>query len=158
MRPHPGLPPIDELFPVEVPLRRTETGWAATRAGQPVTRLRIDSGPVQDSRFHASALASVSRALLKRVHEEGLLGVFVVPSEQDIDIKTKRDLRPEGDTELLIDIWIGRIDDVRTVAEGNRVGNEWRIDNPIHRKIRNYSPLHPTAAGDRGNNRPRRSA
>ena len=149
-RPHPGLPPIDELFPVEVPLRRTETGWAATRAGQPVTRLRIDSGPVQDSRFHASALASVSRALLKRVHEEGLLGVFVVPSEQDIDIKTERDLRPEGDTELLIDIWIGRIDDVRTVAEGNRVGNEWRIDNPIHRKIRNYSPLHPTAAGIEG--------
>ena len=149
-RPHPGLPPIDQLFPVQVTLRRTKTGWAAPRAGQPMTRLRIDEGDVEDPRFHASALASVSRALLKRVHKEGLLGVYVVPSTQDIDIKTEKDLRPADDTSLLMDIWIGRIDDVRTVAEGNRVGNEWRIDNPIHRKIRNYSPLHPTAAGIEG--------
>ncbi len=145
--PHPELPPLDRLLPVDVALRATATGWAAPRAGQPTITLRVDGGPTDDPRFHASALAAVSRALLARVHEEGLLGVYVVPSSQDIDVKTETDLRPDGRSELRIDIWIGRIDDVRTVAAGDRVKDEWRIDNPVHRKIRSYSPLHPAAAG-----------
>lgn len=146
-QPHPALPPLESLLPIEVRLRPTATGWAAPRGGRPMRSVRIGAGDVEDPRFHASALASVSRALLARIHAEGLLGVYVRPSAEDIDIDTETDLRPEGDTDLRIGIWVGRIDDVRTVAAGERVKDEWTIDNPIHRKIRSYSPLHPAAAG-----------
>ena len=145
--PHPDLPSIDALLPLEVTLRQTESGWASPRAGQPTRALRIDRGEVEDPRFHASALGAIARALLARIHEEDLLGVYVRPSAEDIDIRSERDLRAEGDTDLRLVIWVGRIDDVRTVAAGSRVQGEWRIDNPIHRKIRSYSPLHPATAG-----------
>lgn len=145
--PHPDLPPIESLLPFEVSLRRTATGWASPRAGLPSERIRIDRGDVSDPRFHASALGAVSRALLARVHEEDLIGVYVRPSDQQIDIQQEADLRAEGETALELQIWVGRIDAVRTVAAGERVKDGWKIDNPVHRKIRTYSPLHPAAAG-----------
>lgn len=145
--PHPDLPPIDSLLPFEVELRRTATGWASPRAGAPSQKVRIGTGDVAEPHFHASALGAVSRTLLSRVHDAGLMGVYVRPSAEDIDIQTETDRRAEGDTHLRLQIWVGRIDAVRTVAAGDRVKDGWTIDNPIHRKIRAYSPLHPAAAG-----------
>jgi hypothetical protein len=145
--PHPDLPPIESLLPLTVRLRRTTGGWAAPLAGRPTTEVRIDERERTDTRFHASALGTISRAILARLHDADLLGVYVRPSAEDIDITTERDLRAPGDTELLIGIWVGRIDAVRTVAIGDRIDDDWTIDNPVHRKIRSYSPLHPAAAG-----------
>ncbi len=145
--PHPDLPSIESLVPFEVELRRTATGWASPRAGAASERIRIDAGDVADPRFHASALGAVSRSLLGRIHETGVIGVYVRPSEDDIDIQTETDRRAEGDTSLRLQIWVGRVDAVRTVAAGDRVKDGWTIDNPIYRKIRMYSPLHPAAAG-----------
>lgn len=144
--PHPDLPPVESLLPLAVDLRPTTTGWAAPLAGRPTAPVRIDTGETGDPRFHASALGAISRALLARLHEEDLLGVYVRPSADDIDIASERDLRAEGDTTLGLEVWVGRIDAVRTVAVGDRIDDDWKLDNPVHRKIRSYSPLHPAAA------------
>jgi len=144
---HPDLPPIDELLPVMVVLTPTETGYVAPRPGQPEERLRFDADTPTDAIFHASALASVGQALLARAHAAGLLGVFVLPSPSQIDPRSERDLRAAGDTTLHLDVWIGRIEDVRTVATGDRIHDDWRIDNPKHKRILQGSPLFPADAG-----------
>lgn len=144
---HPDLPPLDALLPVNVVLTPTETGYVAPRPGQPEERLTFGAETPVEGRFHASAIASIGQALLLRAHDAGLLGVFIMPSPSQIDPTSERDLRAAGDEALRLEIWIGRITDVRTVATGDRISGDWRIDNPKHRRILEGSPLFPADAG-----------
>jgi len=144
---HPDLPPMRELLPVSVVLTPTETGYVAPRPGQPEERLQLGADTALDGSFHASALASIGQALLAGAHEAGLIGVFILPSPSQIDPKSERDLRSEGDTALRLEVWVGRILDVRTVATGDRIDDNWRIDNPKHKRILQGSPLFPADAG-----------
>ena len=45
-----------------------------------------------------------------------LIGVYVRPSEADIDTQQEKDLRAEGDTTLRLMIWVGRIEPTDVVA------------------------------------------
>ncbi len=143
----PDLPPIQSLLPISVHLVRSPQGYKEPSQGEASEIVQI-GGPQATASYQASALAAISRALLARLHDQGLIGVYVRPSRQDIDINKEKDLRPPGDESLRIDIWVGRIKDVRTLALGNRLGQEWRVDNPAHQAIRSYSPLQPLVGGD----------
>ncbi len=145
--PHPDLPPLDELLPVSVVLTPTETGYVAPRPGQPEETLRFGPLTEVDGEFHASALASIGQAMLGRTREAGLLGIFILPDPQQIEPTSERDLRPKGDTDLRLEVWVGQIEDVRTVATGPRIEEDWRIDNPKHKRILAASPLFPADAG-----------
>ena len=144
---HPDLPPLDELLPVSVVLTPTETGYVAPRPGQLEETLRLGADTAVDASLHASAIASIGQAILVKAHEAGLLGVFIMPSPSEIEPRTGRDLRAQGDTALRLDVWVGRILDVRTVATGDRIDPDWRIDNPKHKRILQGSPLFPADAG-----------
>ncbi len=144
---HPDLPPLDELLPVTVVLTPTETGYVAPRPGQPEERLRLGADNAVDGAFHASALASIGQAMLGRTREAGLLGIFILPDPSQIEPTSERDLRTDGDTTLRLEVWVGRIEDVRTVATGSRIEDDWRIDNPKHKRILQGSPLFPADAG-----------
>ena len=147
---HPDQPPLERILPLRVQLQATETGYVAPRPGgvrEPVTVTGDEQPP---ARYHASAIGRIARAALEALHEEGLLGVYVQPSAEDIDAGSERDLREPGNRRLRLSIWIGRITDVRTVALGERVEGSWRIDNPLHRHIREGSPLQPAGSGRPG--------
>lgn len=145
--PHPDQPGIEKILPITLPLTESGGAFLEPGPGDATVLVQIDSQPGTLRGFHSSALGAIARALLARVNREGLMGVYVRPSAEDIDIEKELDLRPEGDHQLHIEIWVGRIQDVRTLAMGNRIRSNWIVDNPAHRKIRNYSPLHPEVAG-----------
>ena len=144
--PFADLPPLDGLLPIRVPLSLTPTGYVAAGEGQAASPVTI-GGPQDLAFFHASALGAIARALLARLHEKGLLGVYVRPNPNDIALVEERDLRDEGNHVLRLDIWVGRITEVRTVAVGDRIKTDWKINNPAHQDIRKSSPLGPTLEG-----------
>jgi hemolysin activation/secretion protein len=146
----PAQPALETLLPIEVELRETELGWAAPRQGEPSTRLLVGGPGSETIRLEASGLARVLRTIVAALHDAGLYGVDVRPSASDIDLESEQDLRPTNRTSLAVIITVGRIKEVRTIAVGDRIKSDWKIDNDLHMSIRENSPLQPTgiAEGD----------
>jgi hemolysin activation/secretion protein len=145
---HPGQPRLETLLPIEVELRETETGWAAPQQGEP-GQLMLVGGPSSETiRLEASGLARVLRTIVANLHDAGLYGVDVRPSSNDIDLESERDLRPENRTALAVVVTVGRIKAVRTIAVGDRIKGDWKIDNELHTSIREYSPLQPSGVAE----------
>lgn len=148
--PHPDQPDLAALVPVEVELRKTALGWAAPREGEASETLSLGGpdSPVVD--LEVSGLARVLAALVESVHRLGLYGVDVRPADGEIDLSSEEDLRADGRTSLAIVVHTGRIARIRTIAVGSRVKGDWKIDNTIHDRIREYSPLRPAGEGVEG--------
>jgi len=145
---HPDQPALDPLLPIEVELVETEGGWAGPRAGE-IGEMRSIGGAGSESiRLEASGLGRILREIVAALHEKGLYGVDVRPAATDIDLEAERDLRPDGETALQIVVTVGRIKQLRTIAVGNRVKDDWKIDNEIHTQIRDGSPIQPTGVAD----------
>lgn len=149
-RPHPDQPPLADLLPIEVKLRETEFGWAAPYAGEPGVLVRIGDPVNEIRRLEASGLARVMRGVVFGLTSQGLHGVDVRPSADDIDLDTERDLRAEDKTSLTIIVSVGRIHKVRTIAGGARIQSDWKINNEAHTGILDRSPLQPSGAVDDG--------
>jgi hemolysin activation/secretion protein len=142
--PRADQPSLDAIVPVRVELRETETGWAAPRSGQQTQSIEIGGPHSPVIRLEPSGLAVTLRALVAAIHETGLYGVDVRPAARDIDLASERDLRPPDRDSLEIVVTVGRIDQVRTIAVGDRIKGDWRIDHELHNRIRETSPLQPT--------------
>lgn len=148
-RAHPNLPPIDDLELIPVELGLTKDGYMAPHAGLPTVVIRVGDtfGGVQTkgATFFNSAIQAVSAAIVAELARRELIGLFVVPDSRDIDEVTADDLRAEGEEErydLRLVIWTGVVNQVRTVASGDRVSeSDQRIDNPMHARIRKQSPI-----------------
>ncbi|MEZ4333985.1 MAG: hypothetical protein R3F35_19705 [Myxococcota bacterium] len=145
--PHPDQPPLDPLTPVVVELARREQGYAAPSEGESTERVEVGApgGPVVP--LEASGLARVFAALVERLNAEGLYGIDVRPAPEDIDVTTEADRRPADRTALAVVVFTGRVARVRTIAIGDRVDGDWRIDNTLHESIRLESPLQPAGEG-----------
>jgi hypothetical protein len=100
--------------------------------------------------LEASGLARVLAALVGRLNSIGLYGVDVRPAATDIDLESERDLRPAERTGLAIVVHTGLIAKIRTIAVGDRIKGDWKIDNSLHEKIRLDSPLQPAGEGLEG--------
>ncbi|MFP6605904.1 MAG: ShlB/FhaC/HecB family hemolysin secretion/activation protein [Myxococcota bacterium] len=143
--PHPDHPPLDTILPLKVRLGVIPSGLVAPRPEFRETRVRV--GRTGEPRaYHAGAIGRVASSLLAALQQRGLLGVYVEPDPDDIDIRNERDLRAEGDTEMGLVVSTARVRVLRTVASGNRIETEWRIDNAAHERIRSLSPIQPTGA------------
>ncbi len=147
-QPHPDHPPLDGITPIRVELRRTEVGWDAPREDEPsqLVELGGPNSPVID--LEAGGLVRVLGALVARLHEAGLYGIDVRPAARDFDLEAERDLRPPERDALAIVVHVGRISQIRTLAVGDRIKSNWRIDNEVHEHIRAASPLQPAGIGD----------
>jgi len=149
---HPDQPPLAKLLPVRVQLGRLESGYAAPSPGLPSESLEIggpdDGGEVRS--FHATAIGSIGQQLLRELHQSHLLGVYVAPHEADLDLANESDRRAPGDTEMRLVISVSRVRQIRTVAIGDRIDTDWRVDNVIHQKIREGSPIQPDASATEG--------
>ena len=145
---HPDQPRLDQLLPIEVELLETELGWAAPRSGEPGTSILVGGPESETIRLEASGLARVLREIVAALHEGGLYGVDVRPSASDIDLENERDLRPAHRTSLFVIVSVGRIEQIRTIAVGDRIASDWKINNEVHTNILKDSPLQPTGAAD----------
>jgi hemolysin activation/secretion protein len=145
---HPDQPPLDALLPIEVELRPTEDGWGAPREGEP-SETRSVGGPESETiRLEAGGLARVLRTIVAALHDQGLYGIDVRPAASDIDLESERDLRPDDRTTLGVIVTVGRVKQIRTIAVGDRVKSDWKIDNEVHNHIRDNSPLQATGVAD----------
>jgi hypothetical protein len=146
--PHSDQPPLEGILPVEVVLTATEEGYAAPHTGDTTETVSI-GGPASAPVFlEASGLALALRQIVAGIHEIGLYGVDVRPAARDIDLESERDLRPEGRDALAVVVTVGRIEQIRTIALGDRIKGDWKIDHELHDKIRKRSPLQPVGNAD----------
>jgi hypothetical protein len=148
----PGQPDPRELLATEVELRVGSDGLLAPHPAAQNVRFRLDAVP-PGSRFHPGALRAVNRALLAEFTKRGIGGVLITLPELDED--HGKDLRPLGRTALRVLIWTGRVEEVSTVADGERFAGESaaaRTNRPEHAWIREGSPV--TAGGEHALLRP----
>ncbi|MGH0037702.1 MAG: hypothetical protein ACQGVK_21945 [Myxococcota bacterium] len=144
--PEADLPLLRELLEAPFSLARGEGGWVAPDPsdGRPGEPLPLPTSPsAQPQTFYASAVGEIAHQIVRRFRERGVLGVYVGPHEADIDIETEDDLRRQGDTVLRLRVEVPRVRDLRSIGVGDRLSPEWRIDNPVHRRIRENSPIQP---------------
>lgn len=154
LRDNPMHPPIEGAMDIEVELGQTTTGYVAPRDEVPPITLRladIADRPIEV--YHASSIQRILEALRDYYVEQDLLGVYVAPDPTQIN-EVGADVRPRGDTTLAVIVTTGILTEVRTVASGERVaeGGEIepadRINNPLHRRIIENSPIQPHSEGN----------
>ena len=148
-QPQPDQPALAALVPLEVRLRKTPLGWAAPTSEEPGESISIGGPESEPVVLEPSGLARVMRVIVARLNDAGLYGVDVRPSGEDIDLESERDLRPADRTALRVVINIGHVAQVRTIAVGDRIKGDWKIDNELHDWIRKESPLQPAGGSDR---------
>ena len=140
---HRQQPKRTVFMELPITLGRTPDGFVAPRQGVPsvaITLAEIEELPVEN--FYASAVQTILEHLRDELTRRHLIGVYVEPDRRDIDA-TGRDLRPADRTQLRILITTAIVTNMRSVASGDRVKSEERIDNPVHEKLLQQSPIQP---------------
>ena len=138
-----GAPDLASIAQISVPLAREPEGFTAPAKGvtrtEPVSLDRPEGTP--PAPFTASAVRAIDQAIADEFNRQGLVGVLVRPHPQDIGASTGRDLRPPGRTALRLVILVNRLVEMHTIASGWRVPEDERIDNPVHERILENSPV-----------------
>jgi hemolysin activation/secretion protein len=160
---HPKIPALaDILEEAQVTLYEGEGGGLIGRPiGKAIGPVSVASltkslGEGQPRKLSALALRSVLFAVRDALVNRGLIGVFVEVDRNDIESSATdlKDLRPDDDgrTTLKVAIFAPIVTKVRTVAAGNRVTSEQRVDAPEHEHIRTRSPVKPQTEGETDRN------
>lgn len=139
--PHPDLPPVESLLDLEVEMRVTRGG--GLMQPHPSTqniRFRLGSVP-PDTRIWDTGLLYVNSQILAEFERRGIGGVLI--TLPDLEDRTGRDLRPPGEHRLRVRIWTGRVENIATIADGDRFPGtvEERTNRPEHRFVRDDSPV-----------------
>ncbi len=96
--------------------------------------------------LYGSALREIGRAVAGEViRSAGIIGVYAVPAFDQIaaDGVDKR----KDETGLTLEVRVGSVSEVRTIASGPRIPFDDRIDHPKHERIRKHSPAVPMLEG-----------
>ena len=153
---HPQHPPLSAILAAGVELGEVADGYVGPREGVPMRKVRLhERSSHAPTHYYASALAAINHAILEALNKRGLAGVRVRASPLDIDAATGEDRRSAGQGTLRVDVEIGRIDGLRviavdTLAVNERVPTDEAISNPVHRRIKNRSPIQPSDAKREG--------
>lgn len=134
-----GLPaPAELLSSITVELGRNESGFVSTSRGGTKTTINPGSMSGEVVNFDRTAIADVTRGIAQELRRRGVLAVLVGPTVEEVD-ETGTDLR-QGRTTFKLEIVVGRVGEVRTLANGERF-DDVRINNPAHDTIRENSPV-----------------
>lgn len=145
---HPEQPLIIELEQIPLTLTVAEGGLVGPALPGPKLQTSVVELGAETRVYGVSAINAISEAFVRELNRRGVIGVFVSPSPDELDLLTGDDLRPAGDEDLSLIVRTGIVTELRTIASGSRVSPEARINNPKHRRIARGSPLQP-ATGDR---------
>jgi hemolysin activation/secretion protein len=140
---HPTHPSIAQLEALPVELRVGSAGLLPPHPTTPNLTFPLGRVPA-GQRFYTGGLRHVSNAILAEFQARGIDGVLVTFPQIEAD--TGNDLRPVGETRLLVRIWTGRVESVSTVADGDRFGGHdlaARTNRPEHAFLREGSPVRP---------------
>ncbi len=145
---HAEHPSIDELLSARAHLSVAPDGYVAYREGLPDAYVRVgDVSDTMGGMFHRSALNSVAKAIVEKLNERGLIGIFVQLHPEDIDEVTGADLRGGARTELRLLIWTGTVKEIRAISSGERLesqlagGSRVNPEDPVLNRIRAQSPI-----------------
>ncbi len=143
-------PAIAELMNVPFEVLVLAEGMVAPRPGVPTLRLTLAELAAQPPRtMYASAITSAGQALVRYMNrEKGLLGPLLVPDE--LDLVSGLDDRESGQSDITLRIFTARVVESRTIAQGDRVPTETRINNVVHSRILRTSPVQPGGAAGGG--------
>ncbi len=149
---HPRLPDLKEIGAVKVDLVKADDGFVAPGPAEAnaVTHTVDDLARQPLHAYHASALRHIDEAVVSFFNSRGLIGIFVMPDPRDIDPSSGLDKRKPG-SRLRVLIFTGEVSRVRTIASGDRVPTEDRINNKAHEWIRWNSALQPSSDPNRPN-------
>ncbi len=140
---HPQQPTIDVLLQIPVHLAQTPSGWVGLRDGMPATSLKIaDFSDGQTRTLHASAIRAIGRAIVEYFASQEIAGVLVEPDATQIQA-TGLDRRKEGETGLTLNIFTVKATELHSIASGDRIPVENRVDASQHRWILDRSPVQP---------------
>jgi hemolysin activation/secretion protein len=142
---YPNAPALSGVLDLEVDLVAGPNGLTSPRrsAGDPM-KLRLSQIGAPGLPLTESAVRDINATVVDELTKRGLAGVFVQPNTRDIDPSSKRDLRPDEERGLRLAVYLGRVTELRTYAAGERVPQEAAVDNPVHERIKQLSPLQAT--------------
>jgi len=144
--PAAGFPAVTELLASSVELTETSAGWVAPRVDAPRTRVKLDEiGSLSNKQFYSSAIVHINQAIVRAINARGLAGVRVEVSPKDVDA-TGKDIRGEDKT-LHLTIRTAIVTQMRTIAGGERIEEKYRINNQLHQRIKDKSPISDPETG-----------
>ncbi|MCU0688450.1 MAG: hypothetical protein MUE97_01725 [Phycisphaerales bacterium] len=160
----PRLPQLPDVVAKSVAkLGRLADGTFVARrdGGEPIdlrvgdflapSAVNFDAGPTADL-SDGGAIAAVTSAIAEEFKRRGFIGVFVTPivggpdgsgASFDGEVSdTLTDIRqPAGRTSLRLEVFVAPVGEVRSLAAGDRVPNDQRLNSPVHEAIRRGSPV-----------------
>lgn len=139
-REHAEQPSLAAVQQLSVTLGKTAQGYVAPRAGVENVTISL-AGVSGDQAFFASAIRRINESIVGWFNQRGLAGIYVAPHSDDIDPRSGQDKRAAGNTTLRLAVWSAAVSRIRTLGAGERVPNEERINNPVHARIRENSPV-----------------
>jgi hypothetical protein len=135
------LPDPNVLMDVTIPMAHTESGLAAWREGMVRKDMKLaEIAAEPDAKVYGSAIRQINQAIVTKMNELGFFGVIVAPAPGQFD-ETGADQRGEIDQSLKLVVKPGVVQEVRTVAGGDRVKQEERVNNAVHQRIAGNSPI-----------------
>jgi len=150
-REHPAHPPLEPLTWYSVALGEVKDGLVAPREGIPNTTIQLGNFTGESARyFYGSAIRRIVEQYVEYLNDQGLAGVFIAPDAKEIDARDSKDLREATKTELHLVVWTTVVKEARTIASGERIPPEERINNPAHARILKRSPVKPFEPGAPG--------
>lgn len=143
----PALPDPAEVLAAVVPLVKTPDGFVAPRENRGAV-LRLPLSGLEEAGgawLYDSALARIAPAVVIRLQELGLIGVYAEPDRSQFSVIGGKvvDGRAPDDTSLRLIVTTGRVTQLRTTGIGDRVPADETVDNPVHDRIREKSPIQP---------------
>ena len=148
----PSVPmePTDILNNVVVQLSPVENGYVAWRPDTTIEPLRLGDLPTDPPlEFSAGAIQTMLEAVRDELNAQGFMAVRVVPGSGQFD-RAMRDVREDDSTVLQLQMAVGHVAEIRTMATGDRIPREDRIDHPAHTWIREKSPIQPESEYSHG--------
>lgn len=144
----PQLPGLDDLVKTEVVLGRVQGGYVAPGSGTQDVKITLEEiGLKPPERFSSKALFAVAQAVLQQMNRKGVVGVTVAPSESEFTPATEgdpewgKDLRPANRRAVTLVVRTAVVTEIRTIAFGDRIKYEDRINSKVHERIRKNSPV-----------------
>lgn len=157
----PGLPPAEELLDMTVIFGQRADGTltfpAEGDAAQTNVPIVINQMGDQTRQMDARAISLVREAIVARLRDTGLIAFIVVIDPAYLEVSddgdTFVDKREAGTTQVRMVIRTAVVTSLRTLAFGERVPSDQRLDNKLHQRIRDNSPIQPAerALDDKGN-------
>ena len=155
-----GLPPLAELKELKVELGQSAAGYGVLSPAERAVRARLgDLGHGSEDKtaplFSAGALLRINEQIVAYFNRKNIYGVLVTPGDQDITQTAEKDekgaiksikledKRAPGNTVLHLVIFVGRVTKIRSIAFGERVKEEDRINNPVYARLLKNSPIKP---------------